>query len=46
MFSILKENKNINDKTYLVKERKPWDETVHNDVPGGKDEPVQVFMLL
>ncbi|KAJ6659229.1 hypothetical protein lerEdw1_019275 [Lerista edwardsae] len=37
----VEENKNIKDKTYLVKQRKTQDETAHNDVPGEKYEPVQ-----
>ncbi|XP_053141066.1 serine/threonine-protein kinase Nek5 isoform X3 [Hemicordylus capensis] len=38
----VEQNKNINDKTYLVKLRKAQDQSAHNeDIPAGKNELVQ-----
>ncbi|XP_053236538.1 serine/threonine-protein kinase Nek5 isoform X3 [Podarcis raffonei] len=38
----LEENKNIKDKTYIVKQRKTENQPTHNYIiPGGQDEPVQ-----
>ncbi|XP_044300103.1 serine/threonine-protein kinase Nek5 isoform X1 [Varanus komodoensis] len=37
-----KENKNLKDKTFLVKHRKTEDQSPHSDIiPGGKDETTQ-----
>lgn len=44
---ILKENTNVNGKTYLVKQKKTEDQASHNsDIPRRKDNPVQVLTLL
>nr|XP_056712645.1 serine/threonine-protein kinase Nek5 [Euleptes europaea] len=38
------EKTNVNGKTYLVKQKKTEDQSAHNsDIPGGKDDPVQVI---